>query len=199
MHSDKMRNDHSCKHRALAMIIMLAIPTLAHAEKADKSRPVNLEADSVTLDDIKKTSLYLGNVVLSQGTLMLRADQVQTTQNDQGLHQVSAVGHPVAFRQKLDGREEYIEGFADRIEFDNVKSQLELIGNAKLRRGQDELRGAQISYNASTEFYRVIGQANAQSPAGRVRAVIRPKIANDGAATPDIKPVPETKTVPGKK
>lgn len=166
--------------------LLLALP-LAHAEKADKNKPVNLEADSVTLDDINKTSLYLGNVILTQGTLTLRADQVQARQNDQGLQSVTAVGRPVAFRQKVDGRDEYLEGYADRIEFDNLKSQLELIGNAKLRRGQDELRGAQISYNANTEFYRVIGKPNAQSPTGRVRAVIRPKPGANSAVTPDKK------------
>jgi len=166
--------------------LLLASP-YTHAEKADKSKPVNLEADTVTMDDINKTSLYLGNVILIQGTLILRADQVQAKQNDQGLQGVTAIGRPVAFRQKLDGREEYLEGYADRIEFDNVSSQLELIGNARLRRGQDELRGAQISYNGNTEFYKVIGQLNAQSPAGRVRAVIRPKPGADNAATPDKK------------
>ena len=49
------------------------------------------------------------------------------------------------------------------------------IGQAQLRRGQDELRGSRISYNAETAFYRVSGQADAQTPAGRVRAVIRPR------------------------
>ena len=152
---------------------LLAAP--AHAEKADRDKPVNLEADTVTLDDIRKVSIYQGNVIFSQGTLMLRADHVQVTQNAEGLDKVSATGRPVAFRQKLDGREEFIEGFADRIEYDSVNSQLELIGQARLRRGVDELRGAQISYNANTEFYKVVGQPGAQPPSGRVRAVIRPK------------------------
>jgi lipopolysaccharide export system protein LptA len=158
---------------AVLCAALLASPV--HAEKADRDKPVNLEADSVTLDDIKKISVYEGNVVLSQGTLMLRADRVQVTQNASGLDRVSATGRPVAFRQKIDGRDEFIEGFANRIEYDNGKSQLELIGEAQLRRGSDELRGAQISYNADTEFYKVVGQPDAQTPAGRVRAVIRPK------------------------
>ena len=184
-----MRNHKppSSTRRVITALLLVLVTAQAQAEKADKNRPVNLEADSVTLDDINKTSLYLGNVILIQGTLTLRADQVQAKQNEQGLQHVTAVGRPVAFRQKVDGREEYLEGFADRIEFDNVKSQLELIGNAKLRRGQDELRGAQISYNANTEFYRVIGKPNAQSPAGRVRAVIRPKPTPAGATTPPQK------------
>lgn len=158
-----------------ATLSVMLWASAAHAEKADRDKPVNLEADTVTLDDIKKVSVYQGNVILSQGTLMLRADHVQVTQNAAGLDKITATGRPAAFRQKLDGRDEHIEGFSDRIEYDSTNSQLELIGQAQLRRGGDELRGAQISYNANTEFYKVTGQPNAQTPNGRVRAVIRPK------------------------
>jgi len=115
---------------------------------------------------------------------MLRADHVKVTQNADGLDAISATGRPVAFRQKVDGREEYIEGFSDRVEYDSVNGQLELIGQARLRRGGDELRGAQISYNANTEFYSVVGQPNAQTPSGRVRAVIRPKPRAEQPAAP---------------
>jgi lipopolysaccharide export system protein LptA len=165
---------------AVLCAALLASP--AHAERADRDKPVNLEADTVTLDDIRKISVYQGNVILSQGTLMLRADRVQVTQNEGGLDKVSATGRPVAFRQKVDGRDEYIEGYANRIEYDNVNGQLELIGQAQLRRGSDELRGAQISYNANTEFYKVVGQPGAETPSGRVRAVIRPKPRADQPA-----------------
>jgi len=161
---------------------LLASPVFA--EKADRDKPVNLEADTVTLDDIRKISVYQGNVVLSQGTMMLRADHVQVTQNAEGLDKVTATGRPVTFRQKVEGRDEFIEGFANRIEYDGVNSQLELIGQAQLRRGSDELRGAQISYNAKTEFYKVVGQADATTPAGRVRAVIRPKPRSNPSPQP---------------
>jgi lipopolysaccharide export system protein LptA len=159
----------------LALLCAVLLVSPAQAEKSDRDKPVNLEADMVTLDDIKKISVYQGNVILSQGTMLLRADHVQVTQNAAGLDKVSATGRPVAFRQKVEGRDEYIEGFADRMEYDSVNSQLELIGQARLQRGSDELRGAQISYNANTEFYKVVGQPGAQTPSGRVRAVIRPK------------------------
>jgi len=165
---------------AVLCAALLASP--AHAEKADRDKPVNLEADTVTLDDIRKVSVYEGNVILSQGTLMLRADRVQVTQTEAGLDKVVATGRPVAFRQKVDGRDEFIEGFASRIEYDSVNSQLELIGQARLRRNGDELRGEQISYNANTEFYKVVGQPGATTPAGRVRAVIRPKPRADKPA-----------------
>ena len=168
------------------MLCAALLATSAHAEKADRDKPVNLEADTVTLDDIQKISVYQGNVVMSQGTLMLRADRVQVTQNAEGFDKVSATGRPVAFRQKADGRDEFIEGYADRIEYDGASGQIELIGQAQLRRGSDELHGAQISYNANTGFYKVVGQPNAQTPSGRVRAVIHPKprAAEQPAAKP---------------
>jgi lipopolysaccharide export system protein LptA len=170
------------KTASCAVLCAALLASPAHAERADRDKPVNLEADTVTLDDIRKISVYQGNVILSQGTLMLRADRVQVTQNEGGLDKVSATGRPVAFRQKVDGRDEYIEGYANRIEYDNVNGQLELIGQAQLRRGSDELRGAQISYNANTEFYKVVGQPGAETPSGRVRAVIRPKPRADQPA-----------------
>jgi lipopolysaccharide export system protein LptA len=173
---------HTLKSGFFAGLCVMLLATPAHAEQADRNKPVNLEADSVTLDDVKKISVYQGNVILSQGTLMLRANRVQVTQNANGLDKVSATGSPVTFRQKVEGRDEFIDGFANRIEFDSVNGQLELIGQAQLKRGSDELRGAQISYNANTEFYRVIGQPNAQTPSGRVRAVIRPKPRAEGSA-----------------
>lgn len=163
------------KTRFYVVLCAALLASPVYAEKADRDKPVNLEADTVTLDDIRKISVYQGNVVLSQGTMMLRADRVQVTQNAEGLDKVTATGRPVTFRQKVEGRDEFIEGFANRIEYDGVNSQLELIGQAQLQRGSDELRGAQISYNAKTEFYKVVGQADATTPAGRVRAVIRPK------------------------
>ena len=113
---------------------------------------------------------------------MLRADRVQATQNATGLDKVSATGRPVTFRQKLDGSDDVIEGLSNRIEFDSVTNQLELIGEAQLRRGGDELRGAQISYNANTGFYKVVGQPNAESSSGRVRATILPKPRTDQPA-----------------
>jgi len=155
------------------LLLMLSLPALA--EKTDREKPVHLEADNVTLDDIKKVSVFEGNVQLIQGTLMLRADRVEAKQNGDGLQSISARGKPVSFRQKRDGVDEYIEGFASQMEYDNVQSMLRLIGDARLRKGGDEIRGNQITYDAKTEFYKVVGQEGAVGPSGRVRVIIRPK------------------------
>ena len=155
------------------LIALLSMPALA--EKADREKPVHLEADNVTLDDIKKLSVFEGNVLLTQGTLVLRADRVEAKQNNEGLQSVSARGKPVSFRQKRDGVDEYIDGFASQMEYDNTQSILRLIGDARLRKGGDEIRGNQITYDAKTEFYKVVGQEGVVGPNSRVRVIIRPK------------------------
>jgi lipopolysaccharide export system protein LptA len=161
------------KYLLLPLLVVLALP--AFAEKADREKPVRLEADNVTLDDINKVSVFEGNVLLIQGTILLRADHVEAKQNGDGLQSITARGNPVSFKQKRDGVDEYIEGFASQVEYDNVQSVLKLIGDARLRKGDDEIRGSQISYDAKTEFYRVIGQTGVAGPSSRVRVIIRPK------------------------
>jgi lipopolysaccharide export system protein LptA len=157
------------------LLLATALSLPAHAEKADRDKPVHLEADNVTLDDINKLSVFQGNVLLVQGTLMMRADKIEVRQNGNGLQSVLASGRPVSFRQKREGVDEYIEGFANQIDFDNVKSLLTLSGDARLRKGDDEIRGNKITYDSKTEFYKVSGQPNVQGPNNRVRVVIRPK------------------------
>jgi lipopolysaccharide export system protein LptA len=152
---------------------LFSFPALA--EKADRNKPINLEADNVTLDDIKKIGVYQGNVILTEGTLTIRAERVEVSQDENGLKAVLATGNPVSFRQKRDSVDEYVEAYAPKVEFDNTKGQLELSGGARLRKGDDEIRGNVITYNTQTEFYKVVGEQNAQTPAGRVHITIRPQ------------------------
>lgn len=172
----------------------------AHAERADRDKPINLEADRVTIDDAKKLSTFEGNVVLTQGTLVLRADRMVVREDAQGFNQGTAWGNPARFRQKRDGVDEYVEGEAERIEYDGRAERLQLFNRAQLRRGQDEIRGSYISYDQPTEFFRVTGSAGnvaGGASSGRVRAVIQPKNRDGKEAKPEpasppvkLKPAP---------
>jgi lipopolysaccharide export system protein LptA len=150
-----------------------------HAEVADREKPVNIEADRLSIDDKKKESLFEGNVTMTQGTLMLRADKVTVKQDAEGFNHAVAYGRQVYFHQKREGVDEYIEGYADRMEYDGKADKVQLFINAQVKKGTDEVRGDYISYDAVTEFYQVIGGgksvATPANPNGRVRAVIQPK------------------------
>jgi lipopolysaccharide export system protein LptA len=155
----------------ISCLLLLAMP--AYAEKADKGKPVNLEADSVRVEDTKKTAVYEGHVVLTQGTLMMTADKIDVQQDEQGFSSGDAIGKPVYFRQKMEGRDEIAEGWAERIVYDGRTDKLKLSGQARLRRGEEELRGNQITYDGKSEFYQALGSGDGVR--GRVHAVIPPK------------------------
>ena len=166
--------------RAARLLLAGALALLASgaaAEKADRQKPLNIEADRMLVDDTKKESVFEGNVVLTQGTLQLRGDRVQVRQDAEGFSYGVAWGRPATFRQKRDGVDEYIDGFAERLEYDGRKDLLQMFSAARLTKGRDEVRGDYISYNATTEFFQVNGAAaGAQGQGGgRVRAVIQPK------------------------
>jgi lipopolysaccharide export system protein LptA len=159
--------------RVVGLFACLLLSLTAHAEKADRSKPVNLEADSVRVIDAQRTAIYEGHVVMTQGTMMMTADLIEVRQDERGFSVGGATGKPVYFRQKLEGRADYAEGWADSIIYDARAETLELSGQARLKRGDDELRGNRIMYDAKTEFYQAQGGGNGVK--GRVRAVILPK------------------------
>jgi lipopolysaccharide export system protein LptA len=165
---------------ALAGCAMLATPA-AFAERADREKPINLEADHMAIDDLKHIQVYEGKVVFTQGTLMIRADKIVVTQDADGFrHGVATVvpGNLAYFREKRDGADEYVEGWGERIEYDDKTDRAELFVRARLKRNLDEVRGNYISYDGKTEFYLVKSAADAASASDRqdrVRATIQPK------------------------
>lgn len=180
----------------LAWCLACALP--AHAERADRTKPVNLEADRVTVEEAKQTATFEGNVTLTQGTLTIRGDRMIVTQDADGFKYGAAYGNLASFRQKRDGYDEYIEGYAERIEYDGKADKLQMFKRAYLKKSNDDVRGNYISYDATTEFFRIVGggkqAATPSNPEGRVRVVIQPKAKGEApAGTPPLplQPAPD--------
>jgi len=174
---------------SLLLALSLACAATAHAEKADRDKPVNIEADKMFYDDLRQLNIFEGNVTLTQGTLVIRADKLTVKQDPEGFQHGTAdkgAGGLAYFRQKRDNVDEYIEGWGERIEYDAKTDKADLITRARILRGQDEVRGSTINYDGRTEFYTVIGgkdSVSGNNANGRVRAVIQPK-TGPGTGTP---------------
>lgn len=179
-------------------LIVLGFTTLGFsnqvfAEAADRDKPIDLEADSVKVDDAKQTSTYTGNVILTQGTLIIHADKLIVREDKEGFQHSTSLGNPTTFKQKREGKNEYMEGSAQRIEYDGRMDKVQLYTKAWVKRGEDIVHGDYIMYDANAEYAEVIGggsqAATPATPSGRVRAIIQPK--NKKATTPsgtDSKP-----------
>ena len=188
--------------RLLAILLCLAAASWpALAERADRDKPVNLEADRITVDDAKQVHVLEGRVQLVQGTLVIRAEKLVVTQDAEGFQKGVATGGEsglARFRQKRDGKDEYVEGEAERIEYDGRSEIAQFFQRAHVKSGQDEVRGQYISYNGKSENYVVTNGPGgsvvkpAEGKDSRVRAVIQPKQKNPGtsaATSPNAPPL----------
>ena len=159
----------------LLAIIFFYTPT-SLAERADRDKPIHLEADQVRIDDAQQISTFTGNVKLSQGTLLIRGDKIVVTQDKDGFKHGTAYGNTASFRQKRDGLDEYVEGYGERIEYDARTETVDFYVRARLKRELDEGLGERITYSAKTEIFQVSGGASTESLSPkRVRAVLQPR------------------------
>ena len=158
----------------------LALAPAAQAEKADKAKPISFSADQpAEVDFEKRVGTLKGNVVITQGTLTIKADKIDFKQNADNSLSATAYGNPIAFKQKKDDSDEYYEGFAQKAVYDGSKDLLELFDRALLRQGTDEIRSNYISYNSTSGIFRAEGRPDAQGavdgPGAKVRGTFQPR------------------------
>jgi lipopolysaccharide export system protein LptA len=193
---------------SLPLLLALALAaTPAGAEKADRTKPMNVEADSLRYDDLRQTSVFSGKVVVTKGSIVIRGARVTVKQDPEGFQFGTVTADPgkrAFFRQKRDGVDEYIEGEADTIEYDGRADRVKFVGRAEMRRlrGEtvnDETSGSVITYDNSNDQFTVDGAAAAggapANPGGRVRATIAPRAtASAPAAAAPSGPTPRLRS-----
>ncbi len=170
------------------------VASTALAEKADSTKPIEIDADKASFDDVKQIRILTGNVILRRGTLLLKAGSANMRTDPEGYDHLvftAAPGMVATFRQKRDGGDLWVEGQAERIEYDNKTEMVKLFSKAKLARLEgsrmtDEVEGAFISYDSRKEFFAVENTATGESKpgGGRVRMVIQPSNKPPTPATP---------------
>ena len=172
-------------------LLCMSISGNVLAEKSDSSKATNVEADQMAYDDVKQINTFTGNVILTRGTLVMKAAKVVVTQNPAGYQFATLYAAPGAlatFRQKRDGGPDlWMEGQAERIEYDGKIELAKFFSKAKLKRLEgakttDEVEGEFISYDSLNEFFSVNNTASGESRpgAGRIKVVIQPRTESKG-------------------
>ena len=167
----------------------------ASAEKADAAKQAVIDYNDMHADQISQTVTLTGNVVVTKGTLVLRAEKAVYKQAPDAGMQVllnAAPGKLATFRQKRDGGPDlWVEGEAQRIEYDERTSIMKLFGNAKIRqlegtRMTDENQSEFISYDSMREVLTARNDAAGGSKVGgsRGRMIIAPSRPAGAAPAP---------------
>lgn len=147
----------------------------ACALESDSRQPIEIEADRGELDQKNQTTTFSGNVIVKQGSIHVRAENVRVSKDAAGKQFLKAVGKPVRFSQTLDGGKGTVNGEAAQVEYSSASHIVKLSGNAKVTRGGDKAEGVVITYNTRTEVYSVNGSKPSAGGQGkRVSIIIQP-------------------------
>ena len=182
-----------CAALAALSLAAAGLSAPAHAERADRLKPITIEADQQGKLDLQRQVVeFSGNVVVSKGTMVIRAARIEVRQTPSGYDTAvayGAPGKPATFRQKREGVDEYMDGQAERLEYDGKADVIKFINNAAVRRLRgatlaDEITGNLVTYDSTADVLKVSGGAasNAVNPGGRVRAVLTPREGTEAAA-----------------
>jgi len=177
----------SIRSHLIFLALMYVLTGPAFAERADRDKPTNIEANQMFYDESKQLNTFIGNVVVTRGTLVMHGEKLVLKKDSAG-YQFGTLFAPsggvATFRQRRDGGKDlWMEGYAaDRIEYDTKTEIAKLFKRSKVKmldggKITDEVEGEFISYDTRAEFYTANNTTSGESKpgAGRVRAVIQPR------------------------
>lgn len=181
----------------VSMSIACILSFSAHAEKADSQKRTNISAEYTEFDGKTNTKTLKGKVELTRGTLLIRAENGVETETPDGGGAVTLSGHAgsqVFFRQKRDGGEDlWIEGLADRVEYDKKTEVVRFISKAQVRylsqqKVTQEQNGEFLSYDSVNDVFTATNSTSGKRVpgGGRVTITSEPK-EKKSDAKPDNK------------
>ena len=172
----------------LLSILLAVFGSQCMALTTDSEQPIEIEADFAELDDEEGTTLYVGNVIVIQGSIRMTGDQLRVNfTEDRDLKEVYLEGQPATFKQTPDDAVHDVEGEALMMEYHALKNLLFLIEKAKVTQGERLFQGHRINYDTEKSIITArssrAGKADKderrKETSGRVRIIIPPKKKGD--------------------
>lgn len=160
---------------ALLLLLGLALsPTYSTANPDDRKKAVSIKADSSQYDERAGTQTLSGNVEITQGSMLIKADRVVIELNNGALYRITGKGNPIRFQQ-LTQNNDLMRGQSNEISYDTRTSELIFTGDAQFERPGQKLTGNTIEYNMLQLTFKAAG-----SDKGRVSITLQPGKANNG-------------------
>lgn len=174
--------------RKIAMssaLLVGCLMTAAHAEKADQDKPIILEAEKVSVNDVQQIYELNGAVLLTKGSILITGEKGNIKVDPEGYEYVDVQGASesiASFRQRREGpANEFMQGRGQTVTYNAKTELLTLTGDASLKRLQDmqmldQLRGWKIDYDDVTQRYQVFPPTNAKAgDLPLARAILSPR------------------------
>lgn len=133
----------------LLLLLLASTPLLSHALSSDVEEPVTINSDAAEFDRNAGKAAYIGNVVVKQGTLEIKAGRVDIFAPGNEIQTVTAAGNPITFNQKMDDGKQ-ASGQAKQMVYQVTQKRLVLTGDAVLMQDRDRFASNRIEYQTNT-------------------------------------------------
>ena len=160
----------------LFIIGSLCLSNAAMALSSDIKQPVRISADTVVFNKSKGTAVYSGNVVIIQGSLQIRAWEIDIKAPKNAIETMTAKGSPVKFQQTMDDGK-VAKGSSKLLRYFVKQKKMTLDGDAVLTQNNDKFSSEHIEYSTRTgELKAGIPRVKGKkpNPKGRVNAIFYP-------------------------
>ncbi len=146
------------------------------ALESDREQPIRIQADAAMVDENQGASVYRGNVIITQGTLEVTADEVEIFTADNTVIQIIAKVDKnsddlAQYRQQINEAEEMVYADAKKITYLVQEERLHLAGDARLQQVEDVFTGELLYYDLA----RRIVNLSSTGGSDRVNMTITPK------------------------
>lgn len=175
-----MRN----KFLNLFAIIICFTTSYAYALPDDQSKPIYIAADTAQINDKTGITTYTGNVIITQGSLLIEGARVDMHRGEDGIEKLIATGSPAHFRQRPQIDEPYSDAWGLHMVYQVTKQKLTITENAKVVQDKDTFTGKKIIYDLNRSIVNAFGSNNSSGKddkPGRINMVIQPTTKKDKA------------------
>jgi lipopolysaccharide export system protein LptA len=151
-------------NKILLAAALLANSSASFALPSDREQPINIKADQAEQQQSQggEKTVYSGNVIMTQGSMLIAGDEVTIFSKDRKVTRIIAVGQPAHFKQQTEQDEKPIDAYGQRIKYNLVDDTVVLLDNASLLQGGSTISGKQIDYNLATEQVKAASTGSSQ-------------------------------------
>jgi lipopolysaccharide export system protein LptA len=167
--------------KTLSVALLLLTSINAYSLESDANAEITIQSDRAEFDRKLGTALYMGSVILQQGTLLINADQIALfSDSAQRLNKAVATGTPARFQQQLEGDKGLTKGQGEIITYLTQDKTVSFFKDASLEQKDSSFSGNLIIYDLVNENVKAKGQTQSQAvpnidqPSGRIKMIIQP-------------------------
>ena len=148
----------------MRLCLLLAVVMGCLLATGVSAEPIDLDADSAEIDNVRGVSIYTGNVVLTRGPRRITGDRMvvhlrEDDAGDQALDHVVIEGEPAVYNQQAGPDRRAVEAEAPRMEYYATgPERVILMNGARLSQGRNTFSGERIEYKIAEDVVDARGE-----------------------------------------